>query len=88
MLLRTQNQAPWTSPLVIEAACQRFRRATQKWYLGGHVNAGAKIMPGIKRRFRLAWECYKQVKRDLYDTEAAPFTLKVHMLKIEGMTNC
>ena len=45
-------------------------------------------MPGIKRRFRLAWECYKQVKRDLYDTEAAPFTLKVHMLKIEGMTNC
>ena len=57
------------------------------WYLGGHVNAGVKIMAKIKRRFRLAWACYKQLKWELYDTEAAPFTLKVNMLKAEGMTN-
>ena len=35
MLLRTPDQAPRTSPLVIEAAGQRYRQTTQFLYLGG-----------------------------------------------------
>ena len=42
-------------------------------------------MPEIKRRARLAWECYKRFKPELYDMEAAPFTLKVRMLKAKVM---
>ena len=58
MLLRTQDQAPRTSPLVIEVAGQRYRQATQFNYLDGLVNASADIMPEIKRRVRLVWACY------------------------------
>ena len=39
MLLRTPNQGPCTSPLVIEAAGQRYRQATQLLYLDGLVDA-------------------------------------------------
>ena len=52
-------------------------------YLGGLVNASADTMPGIKRRVRLAWASCKRFKRELYDVEAAPFTLKVRMLTAE-----
>ena len=83
MLLRTPNQAPCTSPLVIEAAGQRYRQTTQLWYLGGLIDASADIMPDIKQRVRLAWACYNRFKRELYDLEAAPFALKLHMLKAE-----
>ena len=55
MLLRTPDQEPCTSPLVIEAAGQGYRQTTQFWYLGGLVNASAEIMPEIQRRVRLAW---------------------------------
>ena len=75
-MLRTPDQASRTSPLVIEAAGQRYRQATQFLYLGGLVNASADIMPEIKRRVRLAWGCYKRFQRELYDMEAAPFTLR------------
>ena len=85
MLLRTQDQAPRTSPLVIEVAGQRYRQATQFNYLDGLVNASADIMPEIKRRVRLVWACYSRFKRGLYDMEAAPFTLKVRMLKADVM---
>ena len=81
--LWTPNQAPRTSPLVIEATGQRNRQATQFWYLGGLVNASAEIMPEIQRRVRLAWVCYKRFKRELYDIEAAPLTLKLRLLKAE-----
>ena len=54
-------------------------------YLGGLVDASADIMPEIKRRVRLAWACYSRFKRELYDMEAAPFTLKLRMLKAEVM---
>ena len=37
----------------------------------------------MKRRIRLAWACYNRFKRELYDMEDAPFTLKVRMLKAE-----
>ena len=59
MLLRTPDQAPCTSPLVIEAAGQRYRQTTQFLNLGGLVDASADIMPEIKRRVRLAWACHK-----------------------------
>ena len=42
-------------------------------------------MPEIKRRVRLAWACYTRLKRKLHDMEAAPFALKVRMLKAEVM---
>ena len=45
----------------------------------------ADIMPEIKRRVRLAWTCYCRFKRELYDMEAAPFALKLRMLKAEVM---
>ena len=60
MLLRTPDQALCTSPLVIEAAGQRYRQTTQFLYLGGLIDASADIMPEIKRRVRLAWACYSQ----------------------------
>ena len=77
MLLRTPDQAPCTSPLVIEAAGQSYRQTTQFLYLGGLIDASADIMPEIKRRVRLAWACYSQFKRELYDMEAVPFAPKL-----------
>ena len=85
MLLRTPDKTPCTSPLVIEAADQRFRQTTQFLYLGGLIDASADIMPDIKRRVRLAWACNSRFKRELYDMEAAPFALKFLMLKAEVM---
>ena len=38
MLLRTPDQAPCTSTLVIEAAGQRYRHTTQFLYLGGLID--------------------------------------------------
>ena len=60
MLLRTPDQTPCTSPLVIETAAQRYRQTTQFLYLGGLVDASADVMSEIKRRVRLAWACYTQ----------------------------
>ena len=42
-------------------------------------------MPEIKRRVRLAWACYSRFKREVYDMEAAPFALKLRMVKAEVM---
>ena len=85
MLLRTPDQAPCTSPLVIEAAGQWYRKTTQFVYLGGLIDASADTMPEIKRRVRLAWACYSRFKWELYDMEAAPSALKSRMLKAEVM---
>ena len=85
MLLRTPDQAPCTSPLVIEAAGQRNRQTTLFLYLGGLIDASADLMPEIKPRVRLAWACYSRFKREPYDMEAAPFALKLRMLKAEVM---
>ena len=54
-------------------------------YMGGLVDASADITPEVKRRIRLAWACYNRFKRELYDMEDAPFTLKVCTLKAEVM---
>ena len=83
MLVRTPGQAPQTSPLVIEAAGPRYGQATQCIYVGGLFNTSADVMPEMKRRVRLAWGCYKRFQRELYNVEAAPFTLKVYMIKAE-----
>ena len=83
MLLRTPDQAPCTSPLVIEG--QRCRQTTQFLYLDGLIDASADIMPETKRRVRLAWVCFSRFNRELYDMEAAPFALKLRMLKAEVM---
>ena len=55
MLLRTPKRAIRTSPLVVEAAGQRYMQTMQFVYLGGLVDASADITPEIKRRTRLAW---------------------------------
>ena len=85
MLLRTPNQAIRTSPLVVEAAGERYMQTMEFLHLGGLVDASADIMPEMKRQIRLAWACYNRFKRELYDMEDAPFTLKVRMLKAEVM---
>ena len=72
MLLRTPNQAPQTSPLVIDAA----RQTMQLLYLHGLVVASSGILSEITRRVRLEWACYNRFKGGLYDMEDAPFTLK------------
>ena len=85
MLLGTADQAPRTLPLVMEAAGQMYRKTTQFSYLGGLMDASVDIMPEIIRRVRLAWACCSRCKRELNNMEAAPFTLKVRMLKTEVM---
>ena len=85
VLLRTLNQALPTSPLVIETAGQRYMQTMQFLYLGGLIDSNADIVPEIKRRIQLTWACYDRFKRELYDMEDAPFTLKVHLLKTEVM---
>ena len=85
MLMQTPNQAPCTSPLVIKAAGQRHRRTTQFLYLGGLIDESADIMPEIKRPVQFAWACYSRFKWVLYDIEAAPFALKLRMLKAKVM---
>ena len=42
-------------------------------------------MQESKRRVRLAWACYSRFKRELYHMEAAPFVLKLCLLKGEVM---
>ena len=65
MLLRTPNQAPLTSPLVLEAAGQGCRQSMQVLYLGGLVVASADNMPEVARRIRLAWAGYSRFRREL-----------------------
>ena len=74
MLLRTLHQLLPTSPLVVEAAGQRYKQTMQFLYLGGLIDANADIS---QRRIRLAWTCYDRFKRELYDMEDVPFVLKV-----------
>ena len=76
MLLWTPDQAPRTSPLVIEATGKRYRQATQFLQLGGLVNASADITPETRRRVQLTWACYKWFKRELHDMVAAPARLR------------
>ena len=78
MLLGTPNQAIRTSPLVVEAAGQRYMQTMLFLYLGGLVDASADIMPEIEQWVRLAWACYSQFQRTLHDMEAAAFTEKAH----------
>ena len=85
MILQTLDQAPCTSPLVVEAAGQRCRQTTQFLCLGGLIDASADIMREIKRWVQLAWACYSRFVRELYDMEAVPFALKLRTLKAEVM---
>ena len=85
MMVRTPNQAPLPSPLVVEAAGQKYKQTSQFVYLGGAVNECADITPEIERRIRLAWGCLRRYSRELYDRPTAPFLLKVRMLKAEVM---
>lgn len=80
MLLQTTNQPLLTSPLVIQAADQRYRQIIQICYVGCLGDTSAVNMPEIKRQIRLVRACYNRFKRELYDVEDAPFTLQVRML--------
>ena len=83
LLLRTPNQATRTSSLVIQAAGQKCRQTIQFSYLGGMVVASADITPETMPRILPAWACYNRVKRELYDMEDGPLTLKERKLKDE-----
>ena len=85
MLLRTPDQEPCTSPLVMEAVVVRYRQTTLFFYLGVLIDASADILPEIKRRVRLAWACYSRFKRELYYMFAPSFALTLPMLKAEVM---
>ena len=63
ILLRTPDQAPLTSPLVIEAAGKIYRAPMKFVYLGSLGNASADIMGEIKPRVRLALACYERLKQ-------------------------
>ena len=64
-LVRTPNQAPQTSLLVIARAGHRCRQTMQFLHLGNLAVASADIMPKITRRIRLAWACYNRFQREL-----------------------
>ena len=72
----TVIQALGTSPLVIEAAGQMHRQTVRFLRLGGLDVTSGDIMPDIRRRIRLARACYNRFKREPYDTEDAPFTIR------------
>ena len=54
MLLRTPSQAIRTSPLVVDAAGQKYLPTMKFWNIGG-LDASADITSEMKRRIRLAW---------------------------------
>ena len=85
MLLRTPSQTPLSSPLVVEAAGQRYKQTVQCLNLDGLINETTDIMPESKRRVRLAWACVHRFKLKLYDMETAFFAPEVRMLKSEVM---
>ena len=51
--------------------------------MGGLIDASADIIPEFKRRVRLEYACNSRFKREMYDMQAAPFALKLRMLKAE-----
>lgn len=84
ILMRTPNQPPLTSPLVINATGQRYRQPVPFRYLGGIINEATDIMSEIKLRVRLAWAFSDWLNLALYNTETAASTLKVDMLNAEA----
>ena len=83
MLLRTPDQTPPATPLIIEAAGQRYRQTTQLLYLGGIIHESADLSFEISRRIRLMWACFRRFGPELYDRTSAPLRLKIRMLKAE-----
>ena len=57
LLQRTPGQTSLAPPLVIEAAGEIYRQATQLLYLGGVIHKSADLSLEIERRVRLARAC-------------------------------
>ena len=80
----TLNQVLPTSPLVVEAAGQRYTQTLQFLYLGGlstqTPTSCQRSKDGSDSRGHATI-----VSSGLYDMEDAPFTLKVRLLKTEVM---
>ena len=91
MLLRTPDQTHPATPLIIEAAGQRYRQTTQFLcrqttqflYLGGIIHESADLSFEISRRIRLMWACFRRFGPELYNRTSAPLRLKIRMLKAE-----
>ena len=83
MLLRTPDQASLASPLVIEAAAERYRQTTQFLHLGGVIHERAELSLEIERPIRLMWACLRRLGAELHDMATAPLSLKVRMQRAE-----
>ena len=65
MLLRTPGQTSPATPLVIEAASQRYRQTNQFSYLRGVIHESADFSFEIERRIRFMWACFKRFGPEL-----------------------
>ena len=81
--LRTPGQTSLASPLVIEAAAERYRQTTQFLHLGGVIHERAELSLEIERPIRLMWACLKRLGAELHDMATAPLSLKVRMQRAE-----
>ena len=66
MLLGTPDQATLASPLVLEAAGQRYKQTAQLLYLGNIVHENADLSLEINRRIRLMRACLKKFGPDVW----------------------
>lgn len=72
-----------TWPLIVKEKGHRSTQAMEVLHPSGLVDASADMLLEIQPRIRLARACFKRFKRKMYDTETAPFKLKVRLQTAE-----
>ena len=65
------------TPLVIEAARQKYAQTAQFRYLGGLVNEDDELTQEINHRSRAAWPYIRRFSRKLFERPRAPWRHKV-----------
>eukprot|EP00903_Cladosiphon_okamuranus_P015101 g13968.t1 len=76
---------PRPSPLVIEAAGQRYIQTAEFRYLGSLINEEGDLTREINHRSKAAWACIRRYATELFDRPGAPFRLKVRLLQAEAV---
>ena len=77
---------PRPSPLVIEAAGQRYVQTAEFRYLGGLVNEQGDLNRDINYRCKIAWVCLTRYARELFDRPGPPIWLKTRLLERRRLT--
>lgn len=87
MLLRTRHLTERASQFTTNAQQNKGIHRQQYLYLGGVIDADAGLVISIERRADSLWHAtiYKWFGPELYDIPTAPLSLKVRMLKAEGL---